>query len=225
MFSAENYKQPFLIASMINMPRIKRSKQLIALILILCLSSMVSFSTVTSQITFSNVSTNADVYTLTDNIYNLTFVESGLPSGTQWEAIFNGTQHFSTTNTIKIGNVSAATYLWSIPNAVALNLYEGNGTVYLASPPSGGMSIAPYFLNIEQQITFYPVSTSSPSPSPTPTVPEFPSLFVILIVSIAVSVSIAVLVTVRKRTTAKSSDAKNANKILLCASQPLEYTR
>jgi len=135
LFSAENYKQPFLIASMINMPRIKRSKQLIALILILCLSSMVSFSTVTSQITFSNVSTNADVYTLTDNIYNLTFVESGLPSGTQWEAIFNGTQHFSTTNTIKIGNVSAATYLWSIPNAVALNLYEGNGTVYLASPP------------------------------------------------------------------------------------------
>ncbi len=50
MFSAENYKQPFLIASMINMPRTKSSKQLITLILILCLSSMASFSIAKSQI-------------------------------------------------------------------------------------------------------------------------------------------------------------------------------
>jgi hypothetical protein len=169
---------------MINMLRTK--PLLFSILCVLCLSSVASFSTVKSQISFSTVSINADgsiepstFYTLTDNIYNVTFVESGLPSGTQWEAIFNGTQHFSTTNTIKIDNVSAATYLWSIPDAVALNLYEGNGTVYSASPSSGGTSIAPYFLNIVQQIAFYPVSTSSPSPSPTPTVPEFPSLVIL----------------------------------------------
>ena len=134
------------------------------------------------------------VYTLTDNIYNVTFVESGLPSGTQWEAIFNGTQHFSTTNTIKIDNVSATIYLWSIPNAVALNLYEGNppGTVYSAVPPSGRMNIEPYFpfLNIEQQITFYPISTSSPSPSPTPTIAEFPSLVILPLLIIMLFVAV-----------------------------------
>jgi len=135
-----------------------------------------------------------DVYALTDNIYNVTFVESGLPSGTQWEAIFNGTQHFSSTNTIKIDNVSATIYLWSIPNAVALNLYEGNppGTVYSAIPPSGRMNIEPYFpfLNIEQQITFYPISTSSPSPSPTPTIAEFPSLVILPLLIIMLFVAV-----------------------------------
>jgi hypothetical protein len=184
------------------MIKMLRTKPLFFSILcILCLSSLPSFSTVKSQISFSNVRVNADgsieastgpiefkgdVYTLTDNIYNVTFVESGLPSGTQWEAILNGTQHFSTTNRITFDNVSAATYLWSIPNAVAPNLHEGNGTVYSVSPPSGGISIAPYFLNIAQQITFYPVSTSPPSPSPTPTVPEFPSLTIPIIIVLAV---------------------------------------
>jgi hypothetical protein len=178
-----------------------------SILCILCLSSLASFSTVKSQISLSNVSPfKGTTYTLTGNIYNVTFVESGLPSGTQWEAIFNGAQHFSLTNTIKIDNVSAATYLWSIPNAVALNLYEGNGTVYSASPPSGGMSIAPYFLNIAQQITFYPVSTSSPSPSPTPTattptstpiVPEF-SAFTILAVFLVLSLFTVAVVTISK---------------------------
>jgi hypothetical protein len=170
---------------------------------------MASLFTVKSQISFSNVSSNADNSTepfwndwLSDtacDIWNVTFVESGLPSGTQWEVIFNGTQHFSTTNTIKFDNVSASTYLWTIPNAVALNSYEDSGTVYSAAPPSGGMSIAPYFLNVEQQIPFYPVSTSSPSPSPTstPIVPEF-SAFTILAVFLVLSLFTVAVVTIRK---------------------------
>jgi len=127
----------------------------------------------------------------------VTFVESGLPSGTKWEAIFNGTQRFSTTNTIKFDNVSASTYLWSIPNAVALNLQEVNGTIYSASPPSGGTSVCPYFLNIEQQIPFYPVSTSSPSPSLTPTVPELPTLVILPLFAVVTLIS---MVFIRKRT-------------------------
>jgi hypothetical protein len=90
----------------------------------------------------------------------VTFVESGLPPGTQWAVILNGTQHSSATKTIKFGNVSAATYLWSIPNATATYSYEGNGPVYLASPSSGGLNICSYFFNTEQQIAFYPVSTT-----------------------------------------------------------------
>jgi hypothetical protein len=179
---------------MMDMPKAK--PLFFSVLCLLCLSSMVLFSTAKSQIWFSNVNSNGGNITepfwndwLSDtacNIWNVTFVESGLPSGTQWEAILNGTRHFSTNVAINFDNLSVSTYLWSIPNAVAPNSYEGNGTVYSAAPPTGGMSICPYFLNIEQQIPFYPVSTSSPGSSPTPTptpiVPELSWLMIIPLV-------------------------------------------
>jgi hypothetical protein len=190
---------------MMDMPKAK--PLLFSVLFLLCLSSIFLFSTVKGQILFSNVNSNADDSTepfwndwLSDtacNIWNVTFVESGLPSGTQWEAILNGTRHFSITNTIKFDNVSASTYLWSIPDAVALNLYESNGTVYSAAPPAGGLRICPYFLNIEQQIPFYPVSTSSsnssPTPTPTPTVPELSWLMIISMMVFMLTVSALIM--------------------------------
>ena len=149
------------------------------LLCLFCLSSIALFPTVKSQGSFSVASNNASEGTepsgiepfegtvyLSGNVFNVTFVESGLPPGTQWEVILNGTQHFSATKTVQFDNVSAATYLWSIPNATATYSYEGNGPVYSASPSSGGVNVCPYFLNSEQQLAFYPVSTTSSSPSP-----------------------------------------------------------
>jgi hypothetical protein len=186
---------------------------LFSFLCLLFLSSIASISTVKSQLSCSNLTKNANgniepsgiepfegaVY-LSGNVFNVTFVESGLPPGTQWEVILNGTQHSSATKTIKFGNVSAATYLWSIPNATATYSYEGNGPVYLASPSSGGMNICPYFFNTEQQIAFYPVSTTSSSPSSASAssaeVPEF-SWLVIMPLLLSV-LSVAVIVRHRK---------------------------
>ena len=122
-------------------------------------------------------------------VFNLTFAESGLPSGTQWQAIFNGAQYFSTSNTITINNISPTNYSWSIPNTVALNLFQGTGTDYSASPNSGTINASSFGSQSLQQITFSPTSNSSPSstpiPTPTPTVPEFPSLAVLFLVTLA----------------------------------------
>jgi len=120
---------------------------LFSVLCLLFLSSLASFSTVKSQLSCSNLIKNANANAersgvkpfegavdLSGNVFNLTFVESGLPPGTRWAVILNGTRHSSATKTIKFVNVSAATYLWSIPNSTATYSYGGNGPVYLASP-------------------------------------------------------------------------------------------
>lgn len=118
----------------------------------------------------------------------VTFVESGLPSGTLWESIFNRTQHFSNNDTITVNNISAGNYSWSIPTTVALNMYEGTGTVYSASPSSGTTSISSFGSQSLLQITFSPSPTLSPSP--TPTVPKFSSWVILPILIIVIAVSL-----------------------------------
>jgi hypothetical protein len=80
--------------------------------------------------------------------YNITFVENGLPSGTNWSVTLNGTTLSSTSNTITF-NEPNGTYSY----------YIGSVSGYTVSPSSGSITVNG--ANVHQAITFTPVKVIS----------------------------------------------------------------
>jgi len=76
------------------------------------------------------------------NSYNITFTESGLPSGTTWSVTFNGNATSSTTSTISYTGIANGSYSFSV----------GSITGYTASPSSGTITVNGG--NVNQAITF-----------------------------------------------------------------------
>lgn len=66
--------------------------------------------------------------------YNVTFVEKGLPSGTNWTAVLAGTHHHSVTTQIVVpqGN---GTYTWSILALTGWAPNNGSGTIKVVGAP------------------------------------------------------------------------------------------
>jgi len=101
-------------------------------------SVTVNGANVNQAITFTSVTTS---------LYNITFTESGLSTGTSWSVTFNGTTESSTTDTITF-SVPNGTYSYTI----------GSVSGYTASPSSGFITVNG--ANVNQAITFTPVTTS-----------------------------------------------------------------
>ncbi len=79
--------------------------------------------------------------TFNNPTYLVTFIESGLPSGTSWSVTFNGTTQTSTTGTIT----------FSVPNG-SYSYTVGSVMGYNSSPSSGSISVSGSSIN--QAITF-----------------------------------------------------------------------
>ncbi|MEM3540009.1 MAG: hypothetical protein QXL66_03375, partial [Thermoplasmata archaeon] len=75
--------------------------------------------------------------------YNAIFVETGLPSGTEWSVTFNGNTKSSSSNTITF-TVPGGTYQYIIEPVSG----------YIANPSSGSLTLGGYNLNFTQNITF-----------------------------------------------------------------------
>ena len=81
-------------------------------------------------------------------LYNVTFVENGLPPGTNWSVTLNGTTLSSTSNAIT----------FTEPNGT-YSYYIGSVSGYTVSPSSGSITVNGK--NIKQNITFMPVKVVS----------------------------------------------------------------
>jgi hypothetical protein len=66
--------------------------------------------------------------------YHAYFIESGLPSGTDWNVTYNSVVYSSTTTTIETSMTASGTYSYSIPNAGS-GIYD-----YPVYPSSGTLS-------------------------------------------------------------------------------------
>jgi hypothetical protein len=73
--------------------------------------------------------------------YSVSFIQSGLPSGTRWNVTFNGETKGATSDSI-VFNVANGDYAFSV------NPPAG----YEASPSSGSITVS--FEDVNQQITF-----------------------------------------------------------------------
>jgi hypothetical protein len=73
--------------------------------------------------------------------YSVSFIQSGLPSGTRWNVTFNGETKGATSDSI-VFNVANGDYAFSVTPPVG----------YEASPSSGSITVS--FENVNQQITF-----------------------------------------------------------------------
>ncbi|MGC8848644.1 MAG: InlB B-repeat-containing protein, partial [Conexivisphaera sp.] len=56
--------------------------------------------------------------------YTVTFVETGIPTGTAWSVTFNGTTESSTTGTITYTGIPPGNYSWSAPSIVPVSQSE-----------------------------------------------------------------------------------------------------
>jgi eukaryotic-like serine/threonine-protein kinase len=103
--------------------------------------------------------------------YTVTFAETGLPSGLQWNVTFGGSQYYSNSSTIIIDGASAMSYPWSISTPLS----DSTGTQYIASQAVGTIDVPS---QTTQSITYTissPPPTASPTPTPTPTATPTPS--------------------------------------------------
>ena len=122
--------------------------------------------TVTENVTITPVFTVDPNYV--PPTYNVTFSQTGLPSGTSWTVTFNGTTQTTTTDTITFTGCLEGAYDYSIaiPNG-----YTSNATL------TGTLSIednVSFEIQTTQQTasttpTPTPTATSTPRPSPSPT--------------------------------------------------------
>lgn len=78
------------------------------------------------------------------NVYNVSFVQTGLPAGTQWSVTLNGTTKSSTSNMITF-QVPAGTYTYSVQNV----------TGYLSKDVTGEVTVKNSSVTV--QITFLPL--------------------------------------------------------------------
>ena len=99
-------------------------------------------------VTVSGVNVNTAI-TFTQNTYNLTFTESGLPSGTSWSVTAGGSTQSSTTSTVSFTEV-AGTYSYSIPAVSG----------YSASPSSGSVTISSSNKNVAVTFSNNPTVTA-----------------------------------------------------------------
>ena len=105
--------------------------------------------TVTSSIT--------GLATLTVTGYTVTFTESGLATGTNWNITFAGTVYSSITSTITITGTSAIAYAWSTPTYIQLGQ-----TRYAANQASGSINVpAQLTQNINYQTQYLVTYTST----------------------------------------------------------------
>jgi hypothetical protein len=182
-------------------------------------STVLTFTDGTNESVFNLGQSLTDATTLLSIVNGITptitsksiFTESGLPTGTSWSVTLDSTQYSSTTNTITISASATSQHSWSISNS------QVNGVSYSASPFGGvvgalyssvyanGVIWGSVISSPSQQITFSPMSASTPTPSststptitqstpsPKPTIPEFPlwiilsTLLMMMLVTIAI---------------------------------------
>ena len=117
--------------------------------------------------TISVISTSSVV-----KLYTITFIESGLPSGTTWTVALNGTIETSTTDTISF-NEPNGTYYFSIENVSG----------YAAIPSFGKIIVSGK--NVTQEITFTVVNQK-----PTSTNTELYAIVGIIIAVIVVGITV-----------------------------------
>ena len=78
------------------------------------------------------------------NTYNITFTETGLPSGTSWSVTLNNVTEFSTNNTITFQEPNG-TYFYSIET----NISGGTGIQYIASQSSGAATVDGFNITVK----------------------------------------------------------------------------
>ena len=86
--------------------------------------------------------THSVVFTLTvvrpiANAVSATFVETGLPNGTQWSITFAGRNYSTTAKSVVISNLSVGAYSWSAEAEIATTA----GTRYVPSSHGGTLSV------------------------------------------------------------------------------------
>ena len=115
--------------------------------------------------------------------YNITFTESGLPSGTSWSVTFNGTTESSTTDTMTF-SVPNGTYSYSI----------GSVSGYTVSPSTGSITVNGK--NVSQSITF---TSSSTTTKASPSGISSTDIYAIMGAVLAVAVIGSAIAVMRKR--------------------------
>jgi len=98
---------------------------------------------------------------------NVTFTESGLPSGTSWSVTFNGTTLSTTATNITFTDVTLGNYSWN----ASMLILGGTGTRYVASTSSGTMDVPAQAsqtitYTTQYQVTFAVTPSGSGSTSP-----------------------------------------------------------
>ena len=116
--------------------------------------------------------------------YVVTFIETGLPSGTSWSVTFNGTTLSSTTNTISF-TAANGTYSYSI----------GSISDYKVSPSSGSITVNGK--NVSQSITF--TSSSPPPPSKLSSPSGISSTELYIIIGVVISAAVIGMVSAEMR--------------------------
>jgi len=104
--------------------------------------------------------------TFSVSMCNVTFAESGLPSGTSWSAIFNGVTLSSTSTTITFQNIPPGSYSWSVSTPGA-----GSNSEYVPSPQAGSLTTPTVTSQaityaLQYQVTFGVSPSGSGSTSP-----------------------------------------------------------
>lgn len=91
----------------------------------------------------------SDSITVLPQIFRLTVHETGLPKGTTWSVMMNGTTFSSTTSTISFPETNG-TFDYSVPRVLVSISSDGHTTNYTATPSRGTVSMAggPQVLNV-----------------------------------------------------------------------------
>jgi len=119
--------------------------------------------------------------------YNITFTESGLPSGTSWSVTLNGTTLSSKTNTIAF-SLPNGTYSYTIGNISGYNISKSSGSLTISGK------------NVTQSVTFSSVPSTTPPPKKPLASTSNTDLYIIIGAVAAVAVAGAVVaMMMRKR--------------------------
>ncbi|MGP6240303.1 thermopsin family protease [Cuniculiplasma sp. SKW4] len=100
------------------------------------------FGNVSNSVTFTHV-----------NMYNLTFTESGLASGTTWSVIVNGMSMSSTGTTITFSDLYAGSYSYYISVPAGYSLSSSSGSVSVNANTNVNVSYTKQMYTIEFQET------------------------------------------------------------------------
>ncbi len=99
-------------------------------------SGAITFANATSLSTFATIGGPASVTAVfVPNLHTITFVESGLPSGTLWSLSIDGVTSRSTTSSIEV-TLPAGVYTWTILSPIS----GPAGVRYVAQPASGQLT-------------------------------------------------------------------------------------
>jgi len=99
----------------------------------------------------------------------VTFTEVGLPTGANWQVIFNGVAHASTTSSISVGNFGIGSYSWTVPPFSVTSIIQfapvfGSGSM---SVPYQTLQAVSFVKQVQLAFTVNPSGGGSTTPSTT----------------------------------------------------------